>query len=314
MDGFFFARMKRIWKDLIDHLRTDVKKRGFIPLLLFTAALVGVYYGFDVKRSFVRKLGTWEHMVYYQLLYFFVYYTSVWIMSGFEKLKDREFILRSAFFIFIISAVSGFYFHYDWVRTQPHFERYFLRGILSQVIGSVIIFIPILIYYYATQKKELESFYGLTLKNHNFKPYLILLLLMVPLILMAATQDDFLRTYPTFKSWKYPPELFGLSRNQMTAVYESFYLLDFIRVEFAFRGLLIIGLARMLGRQTVITMSVLYCVLHFNKPLGETISSLFGGYILGTVAYHQKNIVGGCLVHGGVAGLMELVAYLAHRL
>ena len=92
---------------------------------------------------------------------------------------------------------------------------------------------------------------------------------------------------------------------------ELVYLSDFIRVEALFRGALVIGLARFLGKDTIITMAALYCVLHFNKPLGETISSFFGGYLLGTIAYYQQNIVGGCIVHVGIAGLMDLVAAIA---
>jgi hypothetical protein len=97
----------------------------------------------------------------------------------------------------------------------------------------------------------------------------------------------------------------------MAAIYEFFYLSDFIRVETLFRGALIIGVARFLGKDSIMIMAALYCVLHFNKPMGETISSIFGGYLLGTIAYYQKNIVGGCIVHAGIAGLMELVAYIA---
>ncbi len=36
----------------------------------------------------------------------------------------------------------------------------------------------------------------------------------------------------------------------------------------------------------------LYVALHYGKPAGETISSFFGGYILGVLAYQSKNIWG----------------------
>jgi len=102
-----------------------------------------------------------------------------------------------------------------------------------------------------------------------------------------------------------------MTHTQMASLFELVYLSDFIRVEALFRGALVIGLARFLGKDTIITMAALYCVLHFNKPLGETISSFFGGYLLGTIAYYQQNIVGGCIVHVGIAGLMDLVAAIA---
>ncbi len=304
--------MKRIWKDLLAHVKGDVKNRGFLPALLFTAILVAVNYGFDLEHQLLVKFDSVQYMLYFLVVYPLVYYPVVWMLRGREAFRSAEFLKRSGLFILLISLVSGFSFHEDWVRDLPLYERFFLKGVLSQLVGPVILFLPVMLYYHFLQKRELDGFYGLSLRNHNFKPYLWLILLMIPLITSAATQQDFLSAYPTFKPWKYQ-SAFGLHPNQMTAIFETVYLLDFIRVEFAFRGLLVIGLASLLGKETVLSMSVLYCVLHFNKPLGETISSLFGGYILGTIAYHQKNIVGGCIVHAGIAGLMELIAFAAHR-
>ena len=43
----------------------------------------------------------------------------------------------------------------------------------------------------------------------------------------------------------------------------------------------------------------------------KAISSIFGGYILGVIAYYQRHITGGVIVHMGVAGIMELLAYWA---
>ena len=37
-------------------------------------------------------------------------------------------------------------------------------------------------------------------------------------------------------------------------------------------------------------MAATYAALHFGKPMGETISSIFGGYILGVIAlYNHSN-------------------------
>jgi hypothetical protein len=53
-------------------------------------------------------------------------------------------------------------------------------------------------------------------------------------------------------------------------------------------------------------MAIFYCTIHFGKPLGECISSFFGGIILGVVSYHTRTIFGGFMVHVGIAWLMEL--------
>jgi membrane protease YdiL (CAAX protease family) len=57
-------------------------------------------------------------------------------------------------------------------------------------------------------------------------------------------------------------------------------------------------------------MASFYCYIHFGKPLGETLGSIFGGYVLGVIAYRTGSIYGGILVHLGVAWLMELTAFL----
>jgi membrane protease YdiL (CAAX protease family) len=93
------------------------------------------------------------------------------------------------------------------------------------------------------------------------------------------------------------------------AGYEIAYGLDFITVEYLFRGFMVIGMMAILGRGAVLTMAVVYCVLHFGKPAGEAISSAFGGYILGVVAYETRSVWGGIIVHMGIAWMMELVAF-----
>ena len=104
----------------------------------------------------------------------------------------------------------------------------------------------------------------------------------------------------------------GLSQTQMGVIYEFFYLADFTFTELVFRGVLVIGMARLIGKDAVLPMVAVYAFLHFGKPLGETIGSVFGGYILGVIALKSKNIVGGCIIHIGVAFLMDIAAYIQH--
>jgi membrane protease YdiL (CAAX protease family) len=94
------------------------------------------------------------------------------------------------------------------------------------------------------------------------------------------------------------------------AGYEIAYALDFITVEFLFRGFMVIGLMSMIGRGAVLMMAVTYCFLHFGKPPVEAISSIFGGYILGVIAYETKSIWGGIVIHVGIALSMEIAAYI----
>ena len=92
--------------------------------------------------------------------------------------------------------------------------------------------------------------------------------------------------------------------------YEICYGLDFFSVELFFRGYLIFAFSRILGPYVVLPMIATYCFLHFGKPLGETISSIFGGYVLGIISLNSRNIWGGIFIHVGVAWIMELLGWL----
>ncbi|MES1160611.1 MAG: CPBP family glutamic-type intramembrane protease [Bacteroidota bacterium] len=86
--------------------------------------------------------------------------------------------------------------------------------------------------------------------------------------------------------------------------------MDFLSIELFFRGLLVIGLARYAGEYVLLPMAAFYCTIHFGKPLGECISSFFGGLALGVIALRTRSILGGLIVHLGLAWLMELGGWL----
>ena len=66
---------------------------------------------------------------------------------------------------------------------------------------------------------------------------------------------------------------------------------------------------RFAGVDAILPMAAFYCTIHFGKPLGECISSYFGGLILGVIVYRAKSIFGGLIVHLGLAWLMEIGGY-----
>ena len=131
---------------------------------------------------------------------------------------------------------------------------------------------------------------------------------MLPLLVGASFAESFQRQYPMYKT-SVAHTYLNVPEWVTAIAYEIAYGLDFITVEYLFRGFMVIGMISILGRGSVITMAVVYCVLHFGKPPGEAISSIFGGYILGVIAYETKSIWGGIIVHMGIAWLMEGLAF-----
>lgn len=154
---------------------------------------------------------------------------------------------------------------------------------------------------------------GLTTKGFSARPYFLLLLLLVPLVALASTQPDFLQVYPKVKTVAfmngYPGQAWPWK-----AGYELSYGIDFLSIELFFRGLLVIGVVRYAGEQAILPMAAFYCTIHFGKPLGECISSFFGGLILGVLAYRTRSILGGLIVHLGLAWMMEIGGWAGRML
>lgn len=69
-------------------------------------------------------------------------------------------------------------------------------------------------------------------------------------------------------------------------------------------------LTAVLGPRSVLPMCVFYCSVHFGKPLLESCSAIFGGYILGILAYKTKHIWGGVCAHLGIAFMMEIMGLI----
>ena len=89
-------------------------------------------------------------------------------------------------------------------------------------------------------------------------------------------------------------------------LFELAYGLNFLGIEVFFRGFLVMALVNILGKDAILPMAVFYVSIHFTKPMGECISSFFGGSLLGIISYHTNSIKGGLLVHVGIAWMMEI--------
>ena len=83
---------------------------------------------------------------------------------------------------------------------------------------------------------------------------------------------------------------------------------QFFGLEFFFRGFILHGLRRALGANAIFVMIVPYCMIHFGKPMPETIGAIGAGLILGTLAMRTRSIWGGVLIHIGVAMTMDVLA------
>lgn len=124
--------------------------------------------------------------------------------------------------------------------------------------------------------------------------------LMVPVIALVSLTPGFQDQYPMYSrahlSWVH------------LLVWELSYGAQFAALELLFRGILLVPLARRIGALSVALAALPYCMLHFGKPLPETIGSIFAGLFLGTMALRSRSFMAGIAVHVGVAWSMDLLA------
>lgn len=84
--------------------------------------------------------------------------------------------------------------------------------------------------------------------------------------------------------------------------------LDLIGWEFFFRGFLLFSYARRFGADALWLQTVPFALAHIGKPSIETLSTIFGGFAFGWLAYRTRSFLYPFLVHWFISTLVILVA------
>lgn len=305
--------MKRIWDYLKLHLREDFHPGHYAVVAVILAGGLYLNYTYDYEDAVLGYKRGFDKVLHFFLLYAIAYYATTLSYLGFHKklyvLVERDFWIKSLLALAVLSFDSAMPFLRDAINAWlPPATQYWVYKVSVNLISFVIIVVPILIFY-RLYEREQKNHYGFNARQFNFSPYFIMLLIMIPVIVAASFNEGFQRQYPMYKP-SGAHEYLGVAEWVTAGIYELAYGLDFVTVEFLFRGFLVIGLMSVVGRGTVLTMAVTYCFLHFGKPVGESVSSIFGGFILGVIAYETKSIWGGIILHIGIAWSMDLAAYV----
>jgi hypothetical protein len=306
--------MKKLWKFLKEHWKEDFAPQTYVPVALLLITLLIANYSVDFEDTVLDYLSGFEKFASYFLFYAIPYYLTVWIIlrksSG--KVWTYRFFAKSLFGLSILSLDSSLPFlQLLLADADPQLFRW-LYKVSVNMISLITVLLPLYLCSRLAESKH-ENFYGLSPHRFDSSPYFQMLLIMLPIIIAATFLPGFLKQYPMYKSTS-AHEILGVPEFVTAITYEFAYGLDFVTVELLFRGFLVIGMVELLGRKSVLAMAVVYCLLHFGKPAGEAISSIFGGYILGVIAYETKSIWGGVIVHAGIAWMMELVSFTAKEL
>jgi len=298
-----------------DYFRADFKLAPHLIIGLFLAVTITLNYYFQIYENLNSLYyKTTTGVIILWGFYLFAFFSAVAIISFFKTEKkplfNKNFLLFGVIGLFFLSVDSSYYilnFAQPLMPRDP-FVSDWVNACVSNLSSFFTVIIPLYIIYFCVKHFKPEL-YGFRLNGARISSYFWLILCMIPLIYLASLRPDFLETYPTYNdNFEYK---FLHTEQWLTAgIYELCYGFDFISVELFFRGFLVVALSRFVGKDAILVMVVVYAFLHFGKPAGETISSIFGGYILGILAYSSRNIYGGLVAHLGVAWGMEYFAYL----
>lgn len=132
--------------------------------------------------------------------------------------------------------------------------------------------------------------------------YGAMLLAMMPAVAAVSFTDGFQAKYPFYRLHE------GERLWPGFACWELIYALQFLALEFFFRGFLVHGTRRRLGYYAVLAMTIPYTMIHFQKPLLETLGAVIAGVVLGTLSLKTRSIWWGACLHIAVAYTMDFAA------
>lgn len=304
--------MSPVFKYIRDFYQQEFRLAYFLAILLLLGVCIYLNYWHSLEnRLTTGRKSAWGEWLGSYLLYL-VPFASAFLLQLFFY-KNCLYYQNHWFWVILLLAPAIFAFRVHFNAQELLVEKtwsgdklqFWLRCI-NWLTRVFVVLIPVFIIWWI-KDKHLQPFYG-AVALKDIKPYVIMLLIMVPLIVLACTQKDFLQMYPKAK---FIATLELPQKKWYYFLYELCYGFDFISIEFFFRGFLILSLYKICGPHCIIPMACFYCTIHFGKPMGEAISSFWGGLLLGIISYNTQSIWGGLLVHLGIAWMMEAGSWIA---
>ncbi len=303
-------------KTLKHHFRHQLSIAAVLISLLLSGAFIALDQAFRIE-SIITSACAYTPAIYpiEFLKNAMVYYLAVFVLYIFRLIRienPRKFLVISALGLLFYSVYSAFYAHISLIKLAAVPCRIWLHHVIENVSGLITLALPLWFLWRITQKKSINGFYGLHARNLTPLRYIDVMLLVVAAMYFAMHLPGLAEYYPVLDNsyFRVCAAYFQVPKWLTALGFEVSYALDFVWVELFFRGFLVLGMLRFLGKDAILPMAVLYVVIHFGKPIPEVISSFFGGYLLGVVAYHTQHIRAGILLHIVLAMSAEIFAIL----
>lgn len=187
-----------------------------------------------------------------------------------------------------------------WVKLSKYDEYYgYVWWVATRVVGYVLVPLPLWKLMFPGDSL-LDMGFRLKGFFRHLWIYGLCLAVVLPTMLLVASQPDFGTYYPFYKN---------STRSWFDFLaWESIYWLQFLALEMFFRGWMVGALRKTMGSGAIFAMAVPYCMIHYGKPYLEAHGAIVAGVVLGSLAMRTRSIYSGFLVHITVALLMDLLA------
>jgi uncharacterized membrane protein len=310
--------MKKVLGWVLDYQRKQFDWKLYLSFLVFMTLCIAINYHLDFEDGYIDPYqGSPLKALWMFLFHAFPYVCVVALLIIFRKVENV--FMRKKFWLYLligfgILGIDRSFYGVSYL--QAYFSPisfYFIYTCLNWASNLITSVLPLLfIYPFLEKEDDPKIWYGMSMVKFDARPYAIMLGIAAVFIGLGSFLGEIKSYYPRFQHSGIDLFLAVNDWPRWAAVsfYEICYGSSFLSVELFFRGFLIFAFTRFLGPYVVLPMVATYCFLHFGKPLGETVSSIFGGYILGIIALNSRNIWGGIFIHLGVAWLMEFFGWL----
>jgi membrane protease YdiL (CAAX protease family) len=164
----------------------------------------------------------------------------------------------------------------------------------SDGLNQTILFLFVPLIFILLVFRESPRDYGFTLGDWRAGLVITLggIVLMTPIIWFLAKLD------PTAESYYK-----GMTSNLPWSTF-----LQIFGWEYLFRGWILFGYARKFGPDALWIQAVPFALMHLGKPEIETLSTIFGGFAFGWIAYRTRSFLYPFLIHWYIFTLIVLVA------
>lgn len=304
--------MKNLIISIFNFVKENFNVKLYLSVIAIVTVIVFVEYKWFIYDTITTKYAFDNRIYLINFITFaFTYYLVVFAVKIFKKNEatlNKEFWLKSLVGLMILSVYISYYGHLGIKTDLVYPEKYFFTYTLENLSGIVTALLPIYLVYRIFDKNRDNPFYGFNFKNFNFKIALILTFFAILIAFVGSRFQAVSTYYPILNrtGYKFFSNTVGLDPMLSAGIFESAYMFDFVMIELIFRGFMIFGFVKLLGKNAILPIAAVYSVIHFGKPLPETISSFFGAYFLGIIAYSQKNIGIGVVLHCSLALAIEI--------